>query len=133
VGNIRPGDSAVFTIVRDGTAKDFNVRIEARSDETASESSKLWPGLAVLVLNDELRTSLRLEKDAQGLYVAQVIAESPAAVLGLQRGDRILAINDIPVKDLPSFYKVLRENTDKELWFTHIRGSNTLDTQKIRR
>jgi C-terminal processing protease CtpA/Prc len=51
----------------------------------------------------------------------------------MQRGDRITAINDTPVKDLASFYKVLREKTDKELWFTFIRGSTTLDSLKFRR
>ena len=133
VGDIRPGDRAVFTVIRDSASRDFNVLIEARTDTVAAENKKLWPGVMVIPLTDDVRSSLKLDKDAQGLYVAQVIAETPAAVLGLQRGDRIIAINDTSVKDLASFYKVLREKTDRELWFTTIRGENTLDTQKIKR
>jgi S1-C subfamily serine protease len=133
VGDLRPGDKAVFTVIRDGASRDFEVRIEARTDEVAAESKKLWPGLFVVSLTDAVRTSLKLDKDAQGLYVAQVIAETPAAIIGLQRGDRITAINDTPVKDMASFYKVLREKTDKELWFSFIRGETTLDSLKFKR
>jgi Do/DeqQ family serine protease len=133
VGNIRPGDTAVFTIIRDGASRNFNVRIEARTDELAADSKRLWPGVMVVALSDSVRSSLRLESDAQGLYVVNVIAETPAAIIGLLRGDRITHINDTPVRDLQSFYKVLREQTERELWFSFIRGETTLDSLKFRR
>ena len=133
VGNIKPGERGVFTVIRDGASRDFTVTIEARTDEVAAESNKLWPGLIVSALTDEMRSSLNLDRNAQGLYVSQVIAESPAAVIGLQRGDRITAVNDTQVKDLPSFYKAMREKADKELWFSFIRGTSNLDSLKYRR
>ena len=133
VGDIRPGERGVFTVIRDGSSRDFTVQIEARTDTIAAENNKLWPGLMAISLTDEMRTSLNLEKDAQGLYVIQVIADSPASIVGIQRGDRITAVNDTPVKDLSSFYKALREKTDKELWFSFIRGDNTLDSLKFKR
>ena len=133
VGDIKPGDRAIFTVIRDGASRDLEVRIEARTDEVAADNKKLWPGVMVIPITDEVRSSLNLEKDAEGLYVANVLSETPAAVIGILRGDRITAINDTPVKDLASFYKVLREKTDKELWFSFIRGDNTLDTLKFKR
>ena len=133
VGDIKPGERAVFTVIREGATRDFTVLIEARTDTVAADSNKLWPGLIVISLTDEIRSSLDLEKDAIGLYVIQVISETPAAIVGIQRGDRITAVNDTPVKDLPSFYKALREKTDRELWFSFIRGENTLDSLKFRR
>jgi len=133
VGNTRPGDTAVFTVIRDGTSRNFTVRIEARTDELAADSKKLWPGVTVVPLTDQVRSSLRLDSNAQGLYVANITPETPAAIIGLQRGDRITHINETPVKDLLSFYKVLREQTDRELWFTFIRGDTTLDSLKYRR
>jgi S1-C subfamily serine protease len=111
----------------------FTVQIEARTDVVATESNKLWPGVLVVVLTEQMRSSLRLDDDAQGLYVAQVIPDSPAAIVGLQRGDRITAINDAPVDDLSSFYRVLRERTDRELWFSFTRGNSTLDSLRFRR
>ena len=133
VGNIRPGDSAIFTVMRDGASMDFNVKVETRTDELAAESKNLWPGIMVIGLTDSIRSSLRLDNNAQGLYVTNVIAETPAAIIGLTRGDRVTAINDIPVRDIASFYKVLREQTDKELRFTFIRGETTLDSLTFKR
>jgi Do/DeqQ family serine protease len=132
VGDIRPGDRAVFSVIRDGAPRTINVTIETRTDTVAAASNKLWPGLQ-LDISEELRSSLNLEADAQGLYVIQVIPETPAAIVGLQRGDRITAINDHPVKDLAEFYRVLREKTERELWFSFIRSENNLDSLKFRR
>ena len=133
VGNTNPGERVVFTVIREGASRDFTVTIEARTDTVATENNKLWPGLILLTLTDDIRSSLELDADAQGLYVAQVLNETPAAIVGLLRGDRIIAVNDTPVSDLTSFYKVLREKTDRELWFTFIRGNNTLDSIRFRR
>ena len=133
VGNIRPGDSAVFTVIRDGASRDFNVRIDARTDELAADSQRLWPGVIVVGLSDSVRSSLRLDEDAEGLYVANIIAGTPAAIIGILRGDRITHINDRPVADLPSFYRVLRDLNERELWFTFIRGDATLESIRYRR
>ncbi|MDR2607314.1 MAG: Do family serine endopeptidase [Treponema sp.] len=133
VGDLRPGDRAVFTVIRDGASVDVQVRIEERTDQVASDNKKLWPGAYVVELSESIRSSLKLDKNARGLYVAQVISESPAAIIGLQAGDRITAVNDTEVKDVAAFYKVLRENTGKELWFTFIRGETRLDTLKYKR
>jgi Do/DeqQ family serine protease len=133
VGNIRPGEKAVFTIIRDGAPRDITVVIEARTDTVAAENQKLWPGIIVFYLTDEVRSSLNLDKDAQGLFGGQVIPESPAAIIGMQRGDRITAVNDTPVKDIASFYKTLREKTGRELWFSFIRGDSSLDSLKFKR
>ncbi|MHB9293623.1 Do family serine endopeptidase [Hollandina sp. SP2] len=133
VGDIKPGEQAQFTVIRDGVSQNFQVRIEARTDTVAADNKKLWPGVFIVPLSDAIRDSLKLDKNAQGLYVAQVIQETPAAIIGLQRGDRITGINGEPVKDLPSFYKSLREKTDKELWFNFIRGDTTLETLKFKR
>jgi Do/DeqQ family serine protease len=133
VGDLRPGERAVFTLIRDGNPSDFEVRIETRTDEVAADSKKLWPGVYIIPLTDAIRSSLKLDKDAEGIYVAQVLNETPAAVIGMQRGDRIIAVNDTPVKDIAAFYKTLREKTDKELWFTFIRGDATLESLKVKR
>ena len=60
-------------------------------------------------------------------------AESPAAIIGLQIEDRIISINGEAVRDLASFYRLLREKTGRELWFEVVRGSSTLETLKFKR
>ena len=136
VSNTTPGDVVVFTVIRDGQPVNFTIRIEARSDMLAAENSRLWPGLSVTPLTDELRSTLRLSADAEGLYVTQVLPDSPARTMGMQRGDRITAISDVPVSDLISFYRVLREvrdRTDGMLWFSYIRGDSNLESPRFRR
>jgi Do/DeqQ family serine protease len=133
VGDLKPGDRAVFTVIRDGAPMDISVRIEARTDQVASENKKLWPGVYVAPLTDEIKSSLKLDKNARGLFVAQVIADSPGDIIGLRQGDRITGINGEELKNLADFYRLLREKTDKELWFSFIRGDSPLETLKYKR
>ena len=133
VGNIRPGDTAVFTVKRGSASSNLTVRIEERTSQTAADSRRLWPGVMVTSINEQTRSTLNLGSDASGLVVTNVIPETPAAIVGLQRGDRVTAINDVPVTDVISFYRVLREQTDTELWFSFIRGDNTLESLRFRR
>jgi S1-C subfamily serine protease len=133
VGELKPGEQADFTVIRDGKTMEIKVRIEARTDALAAENKKLWPGVYTVDITDSIRTSLELDKNARGVIAAQVITESPAAVIGLQAEDRITAINGEPVKDIASFYKILREKAGKELWFEVVRGTATLETLKYKR
>jgi S1-C subfamily serine protease len=133
VGDLKPGDQATFTVIRGGVLQDLRVRIEARSDQVASDNKKLWPGAYVMPVTDDLRSRLQLDKDAGGLVVVQIISGSPADIIGLSQGDRIVSVNGEDVKDLASFYRLLREKTDRELWFGFIRGDSTLETLKYKR
>ncbi|MDR0374676.1 MAG: Do family serine endopeptidase [Treponema sp.] len=133
VGDLKPGDRAEFALFRDGAAQKFTVTIEERTNDVASDNKKLWPGVYVLPVTAELRDALKLDRNARGLYVAQVYAQTPASIIGLQRGDRIITVNDEQVNDLAGFYKALREDTGKELWFSFIRGESTLESPKFKR
>jgi Do/DeqQ family serine protease len=133
VGDLRPGDNATFTVIRDKQAKEIKVRIETRTDQVASDNKKLWPGVAVVPLTDQIRQSLDLDKDAKGLFVTQVISGSPADIIGIKQGDRITAVNGVNVNDIAAFYKVLRENTNTELWFGMLRNDSALESLKFKR
>lgn len=133
VGELKPGEQANFTLVRDGAEREVSVRIETRSNEVAAENAKLWPGVIVVPLTDAIRSSLKLPANTSGLYVGTVIAKSPAAVVGLLRQDLITSVNGERVRDLPSFYRVLREKAAKELWFDVKRGESNLETPRYKR
>jgi len=133
VGDLKAGQKAVFTVIRDGSEQKFTVTIEPRNDQVAAENKKLWPGLQVIPITDDVRSALDLEKNARGIAVITVMPESPAAVIGMQRGDRVTAVNDTPVTDAASFYKALREKTTKELWFSFDRSGTELDSLKYKR
>ncbi|MDR1389391.1 MAG: Do family serine endopeptidase [Treponema sp.] len=133
VGELKPGEQAAFTLLRDGASRDVRVRIEARNNDVAAENGKLWPGLIAIPLSDDIRTSLKLPGNVEGLYVGQVIAKSPAAVVGLLRQDIITQVNGERIRDLPSFYKSLRDKASKELWFDVRRGEASLETPRYKR
>ena len=131
ISDIAPGQRAVFRIFRNGVSIDVSVILEDRRAQRASSNINLWPGISVHLLTDDIRSALRLDRDAQGLVVSQVIDGSPGAITGLRLGDRIIAVNDIPVNDLLSFFRVLGEETETELWFTFIRAGNTLNSARF--
>jgi Do/DeqQ family serine protease len=133
VGDLKPGDRAVFSVVRDGASQDMQVRIEERKNETAAENNKLWPGVYVVPITDAVRDTLKLKAGTEGLYVGQVIAKSPAAVVGLLRQDIITAVNGERIRDMAGFYKAIREKAGRELWFEVQRGDSTLETPKYKR
>ncbi|HCC36370.1 MAG TPA: serine protease [Treponema sp.] len=133
VGDLKPGDQAVFSLIRDGAAQEITVRIEARTDQVASDNKKLWPGVYVIPLTAEVKDSLKLDNDARGLYVAQVIEGSPSDIIGLRPGDLITSINGEDVRDLAAYYRLLRERTATELWFGITRNDSALETLKFKR
>jgi len=133
VGDLKPGDNAKFTVIRDKQTKEIQVKIETRTDQVASDNKKLWPGLIVMPLNDQLKQNMELDKDAKGLVVVQVSDGSPANVIGIKAGDRITTVNGVTVADIAAFYKVLRENATAELWFGLLRGDATVESMKFKR
>ena len=133
VGDIKPGDNAKFTLIRDGSAMDVQVRIEARTENVSSDNKKLWPGVHLVPITNEIRENLKLEANVTGLYVSQVLSDTPADIVGLRQGDIIFAVNGENIKDIAEYYKVLREKTSSELWFSFTRSSSSLESLKFKR
>jgi len=133
VGDLRPGDRATFTVIRDRATIEIQVRIEARTDQAASDNRNLWPGVTVVPLTDQLRQSLDLPRNATGLVAAQIVSGSPADIVGLRQGDRIISINGENVRDMAAFFRVLRERTASELWFGIQRGEAALESLRFKR
>jgi Do/DeqQ family serine protease len=133
VGELKPGDTATFTVIRDGVARDIKVRIEVRTEQVASDNKSLWPGMIAVPLTSAMREDLKLDKNNKSLYVAQIIAGSPADIMGLKQGDLLNTVNGETIKDLPSFYKLLREKTAKEIWFGLTRSDTELETLRYKR
>jgi len=133
VGDLKPGDNAVFTVIRDGAARDIQVRIETRTNEVASDSKKLWPGLHILPITDEVKEQFELDKDAKGLCVIRVEKNSPADIIGMREGDLVTALNGESVRDLRAFYRLLREKTSSELWLGFTRSGATLESLKFKK
>ncbi|MDR2516899.1 MAG: Do family serine endopeptidase [Spirochaetaceae bacterium] len=133
VGDLRAGAQVTFTVFRDGASHDLRVRIEARAAGVDSDGRKLWPGVYAVPITDAIRQALHLNAGDQGVIVAEIQTESPAAVIGLQREDRIISLNGEAVRDLAAFYRLLRERTGRELWFEVVRNGSRLETLRFKR
>jgi S1-C subfamily serine protease len=133
IGDVRVGDTATLSLIRDKKAMEVSVKIEERKDEVAADNSQLWPGLYVIALTEDVKNSLDLDNSVSGVYVGSVLAKTPADIIGVQRGDIITGINGNPVSNLAAFYQVLREKTSRELWFEVKRGDAELETVKFKR
>jgi len=82
--------------------------------ETGSVS-RGFLGVGVETLNADLAEALGLEKDARGVVINNITADSPAEKAGLKRGDAILSINDRPItslQDLRLFVSQLAPGTE---------------------
>jgi S1-C subfamily serine protease len=133
IGDVRVGDTAQLKVIRDGREIEVSVKIEERKDEVAADNSKLWPGLYAIALTDDVKNSLDLDDSVVGVYVGSVLDKTPADIIGVRRGDIIVGINGTPIHNLAEFYSVLREETQRELWFEVKRGDAALETVKFKR
>ncbi|MDR2841702.1 MAG: Do family serine endopeptidase [Spirochaetaceae bacterium] len=133
VSDLKAGEEHKFTVLRGNKTEVLTVKISERKNDVAADNGKLWPGVFVIPITDDVRDELKLSKTQKGLFVVQVYDKTPSAVIGLQRQDIIIAVNDQPVNTLSDFYKVLREKASKELWFDIQRQDHELETMRFKR
>ncbi len=115
VGIRKVGDIVPVEIIRHGKTKTLRVTIaqlpEDDSGELASAGSsspKNDNSLKIIVgnISDEQRKEFKL--DDYGVVVEQ-LAQGPATMAGVRKGDVILLINNIKIKDAEHFYKLTKE------------------------
>ena len=85
-----------------------------------SEGGKL--GIEVTPLTPEVASRFRLPSDKQGLVVAGVDANGPAADAGLQQGDLIEQANRQPVKSVEDLRAAIQNAGDRPLLLLVTRG-----------
>jgi serine protease Do len=124
------GKSVDLMVWRDGKRQDLQTTITnldhqdkqmAGADDQQSQAKPEKAGalgLQLAALDDQMRQRLHLKKEVKGVVVAGVKDDSPAAGLGIQPGDVIMAINNKPVtspKDAVDSLKQAQASADKNL------------------
>jgi S1-C subfamily serine protease len=116
VGNLRPGERARFELIREGSPTTVTARIAAREEESqiGKQANRIWPGMYITDVNQDIRKSLDLPASKTGVVVAAVEQGSASAVAGLRQGDVIESVNGRSVKDVADFYSMInvKKNTD---------------------
>ena len=133
VAVLEAGQKAEFTVLRGKSKVKLTITIEERNEEISKDMSKLWPGLRVTPLTDEIKENLKIDdKSLKGLFVAAVDPKSPAAALRITPKDIITAVNDKKVTNLQDFYEALDITNEKEVWFdTYVEG-HTISTGRYK-
>jgi Do/DeqQ family serine protease len=129
VGDLQPGESTRFDLIRDRKPREVRVRIEARAEEQeiAKLSSQLWPGMSVVGVTDRIRQQLDLPKSAGDVIIGVVRKGSPSDVAGFRTGDIIKKVNGKELKSVADFYRILNDTSSRELMFSLFRkGSEVL-------
>jgi Do/DeqQ family serine protease len=73
-----------------------------------------WLGIEVQELTAELKKSFNLRNNQNGVLVRDVDEDSPAAKIGIKRGDIVLRLGGLSVKDEEDFRSALSEYTSSD-------------------
>ncbi|MFW6260995.1 MAG: Do family serine endopeptidase [Spirochaetota bacterium] len=120
VANLEPGERIPMEVIRGGDRMTVMVRTGRRTAESGTEAP-VWPGVSVAPLTDEVRERLDLGRTSNGVVIAGVDANSPAADSGLRAGDTITAVNGTRVRSLADFYEALADVDGDEVQFRIVR------------
>jgi serine protease Do len=116
-------------VVRKGKRKKIRIEVGKLEDEVAEakpvKADEL--GLAVQEITPDIAKELGLDKSTKGVVVSQVTRNSPAEDAGLQAGDVIEMVGNVPVDSVADFRKQLEGRAKGESILVLVRrGDQTL-------
>lgn len=119
VATMGAGKVVNLGIIRDGKSQTIQVTLK-QSDEMAAPAKSIHPALEGATLENTKKG-----QQPQGVEVAEVAPKSPAAAIGLRKGDVIAGINRLRVNNMNDFSKAIKGRTDV-LALNIIRGDSSL-------
>lgn len=101
VGITAPGKTVKLGLLRNGKPQSVLVVLDDRASATISEE------IIIPALRGASFSNVQLKDGMKGVQVEDVVKGSPAAAIGLQKGDVIIALNRERVQSLAELRKVL--------------------------
>lgn len=114
-----PGTKIIVKYIRGGKIETQEVILGKLPDDGLANGEFL-PGIAVAALDAAVRKELRIDERVEGLVVTEV-AENSAYSQVFPRGAVIVQLNRVPVTDLASAKRELRDG--RNLAFVYYRGA----------
>jgi membrane-associated protease RseP (regulator of RpoE activity) len=100
-------DAAAGTATSTAATQQTQTTLTPVANDTATtQPSSAFLGVEVMSIDDVMARALNLSSKS-GVLVNKVVANSPAQIAGLKRGDVIVSVNTKTVKDVDSFQKIL--------------------------
>ncbi len=129
VGNLTPGQTMEFDLIRDGERRSVSVDITRREpeDELEQRQNMVWPGMYITNLTDRLRERLELSGNQDGVIVRAAIEGSPAAQSGVRQGDVVTEVNGESVESMRDFYRAFSEDGSRSSEVTILRDDRTIE------
>jgi len=87
------------------TVLSLNSKLKTLIQDLANKRERTYLGIVGAELTEDVASTLN---SSLGIYVTDVVGESPAYAAGIQRGDVITAINDVSITNFTSFETLLR-------------------------
>ncbi len=106
IATMGAGKVVSLGIIRDGKSQDVKVTLK-QAEQTQAQASALHPALEGATLSN---TAPGVEP--KGVQVTELDDRSPAALVGLRKGDIILGVNRQRTNNLKELSKALKNNTD---------------------
>ncbi len=132
VGYLEAGTTATLTVIREGKRLPaISVKIEERDKDVDNQNNKLWPGFIASPITEDLQKELKLAANVKGVVITNVEAKSPAALLRLQNGDIITAVNGTKVTNIQEFYGALA-SAEKGVNFDLYNENGTITTSTFK-
>jgi len=113
VGDLRANERAEFSLIRYGVNQRVTVKIGMREDQETilSQQSKLWPGMIVTALSEEIKKELKLDSALRGVIIANVEEKSKPFIGGLRSYDVITEINKKKINGLMDYYQAINDQS----------------------
>jgi membrane-associated protease RseP (regulator of RpoE activity) len=114
MAQLNPGDNVRIIYIRSGQkyttyATLANLSAAAAIVENGNDAD--W-GVSLSVLSSNLRTSLRIPADIDGIVILSVMPGGLADEAGLQEGDVITGINNTPIASMSDFFDAITAGDD---------------------
>ncbi|MCG8156110.1 serine endoprotease DegQ [Brenneria goodwinii] len=119
VGTTAPGKTVKVGLLRDGKQMEVSVVLD-NSNTTTTNAETLYPALQGASLTDG-----QLKNGSKGVQIDNVTKDSPAAQIGLQKGDIIIGVNRERVENITQLRKIL-EAKPVVLALNIVRGDETI-------
>lgn len=118
VGSMPVGSKITLGLLRDGKPVSVNLELQ-QSSQTQVDSSTIFTGI------EGAEMSNRSGKDEKGVVVNSVKGNTPAARIGLKKGDIIIGVNQQQVNNIAELRKIL-DTQPSVIAFNIQRGDTTI-------
>ncbi|MDB6166091.1 MAG: degQ [Lacunisphaera sp.] len=110
-----PGTKINVKYLRDAKPSSVDVTLGKLPEENASDGEWI-PGVSVSALSPDLRKELRVTEQVDGVIISDVTEASPYREL-FPQGAIVEQVNSLPVTDLASAKRALREGRNRALYY----------------